>query len=172
MAINNEPHIHQQIICTNVFVRKDNKYLILKRSEQKKYAPGVYHPVGGKVDPNENPYTTAEREVSEEAGIKIKDLRLEAVLLEISPVRDEPYNWLVFHFSADYDSGDVIKTEEGELMWLTKEEILSKELFPSVRPVIRHILDEEKGTVFATFEYDENKEKIIKSQIDLCALAE
>lgn len=171
MAINNDPHIHQQVICANVFVRKDDKYLVLMRSPLKKYAPNVVHPIGGKVDPSENPYTAAEREVLEEAGIRIKNLRLEAVLLEITPVKDEPYNWLIFHFSADYDSGEVQETEEGELLWLSDEEIVNQPLFPSVTPVIKHILDKEEGTVFATFKYDEEKQNIIKSKIDLCVIA-
>ena len=63
MAINNAPHIHNLVICANIFVRKDGKYLLLKRSPLKKYAPNVIHPIGGKVDQGENPYTSAQREL-------------------------------------------------------------------------------------------------------------
>ncbi|MDP3769879.1 MAG: NUDIX hydrolase, partial [bacterium] len=71
MAINTKPHVHNLVVCANIFVRKDGKYLLLKRSPEKKYAPSVIHPIGGKVDPNENPYTGAQRELFEEAGIKV-----------------------------------------------------------------------------------------------------
>jgi 8-oxo-dGTP diphosphatase len=170
MAINNTPDIHNQIICANIFIRKGDKYLVLRRSPLKKYAPDVIHPVGGKVDIGENPYTSAVREVQEEAGITVKDMRLEAVIQEIQPVKDEPYNWLIFHFSADYNTGEVIATEEGELTWLTAGEIRHEKLFPSVRLVIDHILNKQAGTVFVTLEYDDNKHTIVKHTLDFCAL--
>ena len=61
----------------------------------------------------------------------------------------------VFHFSADYDSGEWRQTEEGEIVSLTAEELLRQDLFPSVREIIEHILNPNDGTVFATFEWDE-----------------
>jgi 8-oxo-dGTP diphosphatase len=155
MAINQKPNIHEIVACANIFVRKDDKYLLLKRSAQKNYAPNVVHPIGGKIDPNEDPFTAAQRELLEEAGIKVNNMRLEAVVMEIKPVPDEPYNWLIFHFSADYESGDMITTEEGEFVWLTAEEILKEQLFPSVREIIANILNPNDGTVFARIPYDE-----------------
>jgi len=169
MPINTAPDIHNLVVCANIFIRKDDKYLLLKRSPHKKYAPNVIHPVGGKVDLNENPFQAAQREVLEEAGVQVKNMRLEAVLLEITPVKDEPYNWMIFHFSADYDSGEITQTEEGELLWLPVEEIKQSELFPSVRYAIDQILNPDDGTVFATIKYDnEGKVASSTSKLDLC----
>lgn len=171
MPINTRPDIHQQVICANCFIRKGDKYLVLRRSEQKKYAPGVVHPVGGKVQIGENPFTAALREVYEETGLRVNNIKLEAVLLEIEPVIDELYNWLIFHFSADYKSGKIKPTEEGELLWLSAEEFKDRHLFPSVAPIIDHIFNQEVGTVFATFEYDEQKQNIIRYTIDFDVIA-
>ena len=162
-------HVHRQIICANVFIRKDDRFLVLRRSIHKRYAPGIVHPVGGKLDPGENPFAGAEREALEETGLRIKNMRLEAVLLDIEPVVDEPYNWLVYHFSADYASGDVSATPEGELIWLSAEELISERLHPSVAPIIRDILDRNKGVMFTTNEYDQEKVRIIQSRVDYCA---
>lgn len=170
MSINSHPHIHEQVICANIFVRKDDKYLVLRRSSKKKYAPNVVHPIGGKVEPGENPYTAALRELYEEAGVKVKNIRLEAVLLELKPVVNEPYDWTIFHFSGDYDSGEIHQTDEGELIWLTKEELIAEDLFPSVREVIKNILNPEDGTVFATLGYDEEKKVIIQREISSCSI--
>src|SRR3989338_6903346 len=119
MPINTDPHIHQLVMCGHIFVRKDGKYLILKRSSEKRYAPGVVHPIGGKIDQNEEPLTGAQRELFEEAGIRVKNVKLEAIILEVSPdyTRKEE-NWLIFHFSGDYDSGEIQQTEEGEIVLL------------------------------------------------------
>ena len=171
MAINTKPHIHNLVVCANIFVRKDGKYLLLKRSPLKKYAPNVIHPIGGKVDPNENPFTAAQRELLEEAGIKVKNMRLEAVILEIQPVKGEEENWLIFHFSADYESGELLKTEEGEFIFLDEKDIEKQDLFPSVRPIINHILNPKDGTVFFTLEYDDEGKVVKETQkINLCTI--
>ncbi|MDD5032335.1 MAG: NUDIX domain-containing protein [Patescibacteria group bacterium] len=171
MAINTVPHIHNLVICANVFVRKDGKYLLLKRSPHKRYAPNFIHPIGGKIDRDENPYTGAERELLEEAGIKVKNMRLEAVIMEIKPVKGEEENWLIFHFSADYDFGKILTTEEGEFIFLSREEILAQDLFPSLKPIIGHILNPKDGTVFFKVTYDD-KGKVVETtkNIDLCVV--
>lgn len=151
--INQKPNIHKNVICANVFIRKDGKYLLMKRSPNKKYAPNKIHPFGGKVDQDENPYIGAIREIKEEVGISIKNLKLEAVILELTDEKDLPVNWLIFHFSADYDSGVVKTSEEGEVVYLTPEEIKSSNLFPSVKSIINNILDPSDGTVFSTNSY-------------------
>ncbi len=66
--INSEINTHNIVMCANMFVHNDGKILVLKRSENKKIAPGYFHPAGGKVDPNEEPLQAAKRELLEEAG--------------------------------------------------------------------------------------------------------
>ena len=77
MPINTDPHIHNLVLCANIFVRKDGKYLVMKRSPSKKYLPNAVHPIGGKLDPHEDPYIGAQRELLEEAGIIVKNMRVE-----------------------------------------------------------------------------------------------
>lgn len=139
---------------------------MIRRAISKKYASGVVHPVGGKVDLGENPYSAAVREVYEETGLKVANLKLKAVLLEIEPHLNEPYNWLIFHFTADYTGGEIKSTEEGQLIWLSESQIKQEKLFPSVKAIVEYIFDNQKETVFATFKYDEQKQSIIEQTID------
>lgn len=171
MAINIAPHIHNLVICANIFVRKDGKYILLKRSPHKKYVPNVVHPVGGKIEPNENPYLGAQRELLEEAGITVTNMRLEAVVLSIKPIKGENENWLIFHFSADYESGEFIQTEEGELVFLDVEEIEKQQLLPELRLIIKYILNPKDGTVFLTVAYDQDGVIMeYTKQIGICAI--
>lgn len=133
---------------------------MIQRSSLKRYAPNVIHPVGGKVDPHENPANAAQREVFEETGLRTKNMRLEAVLFELSPNKDSLENWLIFHFSADYSSGKLKRTEEGTLRWMTEQEIKKAKLFPSVHPFIKDILNPQKGPVFATIKWNEDRKSI------------
>lgn len=152
-TMNTEPQIHNLVICANVFIRMNGKYLLMKRSKNKKAAPGYIHPFGGKIDLNENPYIGAVREIKEEVGIDIENLKLEAVILEIQPDKAKPENWLIYYFSADYKNGKIIDTEEGGAVFLNENEIKSSNLFPSVKQVINNILNPADGTVFVTNKY-------------------
>jgi len=171
MPINTKPHIHNIVMCANVFIRKDGKYLLLKRSEDKKYAPGVVHPFGGKIDPNESPFQAAQREILEEAGVTLKNMNLEAVVLELSPHKGEDENWLIFHFSADYDSGDIIETEEGKAVLLAQKDIKNQKLFPSLAKIVNHVINPKNSTVFLTMSYDKNGNPVeSRSHLDICTL--
>ena len=79
--------------------------------------------------------------------------KLEAIILELTDEKDLPVNWLIFHFSADYKSGDVKSNDEGEAIYLTPDEIKSSELFPSVKSIVDNILNPNDGTVFTTNSY-------------------
>jgi 8-oxo-dGTP diphosphatase len=151
--MNSIPHVHKLILCSNVFIRKDGKYILLKRSPNKKYAPNFVHPFGGKLDKDENPYVGAIREVKEETGVDIKNLKLEAVVLEIKPDNEKPENWMIFYFSSDYDKGTLKDTEEGEIVFLTEDELKNAHLFPSTKRIINNILNPDDGTVFTTNSY-------------------
>lgn len=171
MPINTTPNIHHLILCANIFVRKDGQYLMIKRSHHKTHLPNYVHPIGGKVDSNEDPYLAAQREVLEEAGVTVKNMRLEAVVLEVKPVPGTQENWLIFHFSADYDSGELTTTEEGEFVLLDPSEITKQDLFPSVRAIIGHIINTKDGTTFLTIKYDEQGKLISESAIiNICTV--
>ncbi len=168
MAINSKPNVQHLVVCANLFVRKGDAYLLLKRSPLKVHAPNYVLPVGGKVDQDENPYVAAQRELLEEAGIQIENMQLEACILEVIGKKNTP-NWLIFHFSGDYKSGDLTQTDEGELLWFDKDDIPQQNLFPSVKKIIHHILNPSDGPVFATFHYDKHGEIIEMSYgIDVC----
>jgi 8-oxo-dGTP pyrophosphatase MutT (NUDIX family) len=155
-------------MCANIFVRKDGKYLVIKRSSTRTYLPNIVQPLGGRIELNENPYQAAVREVSEEAGIIVKNIKLEAVSLEMHPLDPDMTNWLVFHFSADYQSGKIKKTDEGNLIMLSPDEFKKEKLFAPTRRLVDHIFNPKDSTVFASFDLDINL-KIIKEDIKLCS---
>ncbi|MCA9397331.1 NUDIX domain-containing protein [candidate division WWE3 bacterium] len=155
-----------------MFVKKGDTYLLLKRSPQKAIAPNYFHPAGGKVDTDEDPLQAAKRELLEEAGITVKNIKLAAVITELEP-HVLGQNWLIFHFIGEYNSGHVQSTQEGEFVWLTEEDIISNKerLFPSVRISINDILDSNTGTIFATFKYrNQNDEELETKEYEACVV--
>ena len=163
--MNERYDVPMHVICANCFIKDGDKYLVIRRSLDKKYIPGFVHPIGGRVEVDEDPLAGALREVYEESGLKVDNVRLKAVFLELRPVKGEPNNWLIFHFMGDYRGGKPQKTTEGELVWLTAEELKTEKLIAPIKMTIEHILDDRSVTIFATFDYDEQKQTIIKSDI-------
>lgn len=168
-TINNPINIHNIVMCANMIVKKDDKFLVLKRSLKKHLDPGKLHFSGGKVDPNEEPLCAAKRELFEETGLEVDNIRLEAVITELSPYH-QGENWLVFYFSGNYKSGKLKKSPEGEFFWLNKKEIIDQRqnLIPAVRVIVDYILDINQGTVFASFVHD-GLEKVTTKDFQICS---
>ena len=171
MAINTRIFKHNLIVCSNIVVRKGEKFLFIRRSNKKKVAPGFVHFIGGKVKLNEDPLIAAKRELMEEAGVTAENVKLEAVITEVFPPSSPDFGgtWLVFNFSGELVSGTPKATEEGDLLWLTAEEVAKEKLIVSVAKTIRYILDPGKGTIFARFRYN-SKGEIKDSEINFCKI--
>lgn len=110
------------IVSLECFVKKGNKYLMLKRNQDKKIMPGVWMAPGGKREFNEGLFTCAKREIKEETGIIIKNIRIKACACAyLEDLKQEIFFHLLF---ADYKSGRLKKSEDGKLQWFKSSEIL------------------------------------------------
>lgn len=108
-------------VTLECFIKKDGKYLMLHRSPNKKIMPGVWMAPGGKREFNEGLFECARREVFEETGLTIKNLRIKATGCAYLKDLGEEF---FFHFVfADYAGGELKPSAEGELEWLTQDEI-------------------------------------------------
>lgn len=129
-----ENKILHEVVITAIIV-KDNKYLIIRRSPNKKRFPGMWTVPGGKLDTGdyvnypkdtENYWynvleRTLKREVSEEVGIEIKNVEY---VTSLATVHADGNPSLVISCIADYDSGEVkLQEDEAEdYAWVTVEE--------------------------------------------------
>ncbi|HEU4966498.1 MAG TPA: NUDIX domain-containing protein [Candidatus Saccharimonadales bacterium] len=155
MPVNTDPDIHNLIMAANMFVKRDGKLLVIKRSLHKTYMPGFVQPVGGKVDINEGPLQAAERELLEEAGLRIKNIRLEAVSTDVH--QDGINNWQAFYFSGDYVGGEAhVSIDEGELLWLTPEEIKREKVLDSIQRIVDNIYSADHAALFVNYRWDED----------------
>lgn len=125
------PHIHP---CAIVLVRRDNQLLLTRKAE---WAPGRYSLVAGFLDFGESLEECAIREVREETGIAISNVRYVG-----------SQNWpfpaqLMAGFVADYESGDIIvDTDELEdAHWFPVDALPA---LPPSRSIARWIIDNFK----------------------------
>ena len=102
------------------------KVVLLKRAENKSFAPNMYTGIGGKLEPNEDPLASANRELEEETGLRLP-------LAEFARVNIKP-DWLYYFYGLF--SGDLPKTADGKLEWTNTNEILSRDVIPTTRRML------------------------------------
>ncbi len=124
-----------------------NKILFLKRNKEP--MSDMYTGVGGKTEPDEDIYESCIREVKEETGLIVYKLKLEGVVKTI--LQDADSSWILFIYTANEFGGEIIDCNEGDLEWLNRDEVDSKNLIGFIREMLSAILDENKfieGTIW------------------------
>ena len=81
--------------------------------------PGICFP-GGHVEPGEAFTAAAVRETSEETGLTIEDPKLVGVK-QFQTKNDERY--VIFFYKATKYTGMLTASEEGEVFWLSRQEL-------------------------------------------------
>lgn len=154
------------ISTTNVFIKQGDKFLVLRRGKEVGVFRDFIMGPGGKQDRNEGIHETAAREMLEETGVQIKDLKLRVVGTHNHSYKSKIY--LVFIFVAEYDKGELIDSNEGNLEWLTVEELLNEErLWADLKIYLPHIIGNDTHIMTSYLEYND-KFEIINSRIDYC----
>ena len=138
------------VVVTGIVIKED-KYLIARRSLGEAAFPGLWTVPGGKLNrsdyensPKDTPdhwYNVLEkllqREVQEEVGLKIKNIRY---LLSLAYIRSDNMPTLIISLFCDYASGEVkLSKDLIEYAWVNLEELKKYELVPGLREEIELI---------------------------------
>ncbi len=97
-------------------IHYDNKILFLNR--KKTSWPGITFP-GGHVEDNESVYTSVIREVKEETGLELENLRF-VDIIEWNVKENREISLL---FEADATSNKIISSTEGEVFFADLDEV-------------------------------------------------
>lgn len=129
------------------YLMHNGSFLMMKRSDTRKFAPGIWAGVGGHLEPDEvnDPQSACLREVFEETGIyreHLSQLGLRYVILRRSA--DEIR--VQYIFFANSDTREVITTDEGELHWISESDLLCRDLSVTTRASLDHFLQHGRNT--------------------------
>lgn len=117
----------RKIVLTAI-VRYIDEYLIVQRSMNDDFLPGVWEFPGGNIEDNELISEALEREIKEEVGLNIKNLEKNIVHFydEIKD-KNEKYHYIELDFLIEVNSKDlniVLSDEHESYMWVKKDSVL------------------------------------------------
>ena len=145
---------------TLVFITRGERVLLLRGSAQKRIWANKYNGIGGHIERDEDIYAAAQREILEETGLTVENLRLVGL---INIDGDQPTGIMLFVFVADSRSGELIPSDEGTLEWIDFDRITQVDLvedLPIILPrSIQHPISAQP--FFAHYSYNAQEQLVI-----------
>ena len=118
-------------LTTLCYIERGGCYLMMNRNKKAHDEnEGKWIGVGGHLEENEAPEECVLREIKEETGLEITDLRLRGIITFILP---DWGNELTFLYTAKTDTAETLPCPEGTLAWIPIGKILDLPLWEGDR---------------------------------------
>ena len=139
-------------LTTLCYIIKDGKYLMMHRvKKEKDINKDKYIGVGGHFEYGESPDECLLREVKEETGLTLTKYRARGIVTFLYGGDVVEYMHL---FTADGFTGEVTDCDEGELVWIPKDEVYMLPVWEGDR-IFFKLLEEEESFFSLKLVYDE-----------------
>jgi 8-oxo-dGTP diphosphatase len=146
------------ILAVLVYALREGKVLIMHRNKEPNL--GLWTAPGGKIELTESPHDTARREMLEETGLEVKDLRLRGLCTQVSSSPD--WQWLQFIFVSTRFQGTLqVDRREGDLAWIPLKEYFTTLPIPQADAIFApRVLATSVGCFQAKFVYYDHLELV------------
>lgn len=149
-------------LTTLCYIEKNNAYLMLHRTKKENdINHDKYIGVGGHLEVGETPEECIKREVFEETGLTLKNLKLRGLLTFVI----DNFNELAWLYTSDDFTGEIIECDEGKLEWISKDKIFQLPLWEGDKIFLK-MLQEEKEYFSLKLIY--KNDKLINVEIQEC----
>jgi 8-oxo-dGTP diphosphatase len=113
-------------------IERNGRFLVCQRPSEKAYG-ALWEFPGGKVEPGETLYEAAQRELSEELGLKV------TAVGEVRIKIPDPTSGFEVNFVDVQVDGDPRLLEHIALNWITPDGLLDLPMAPSDRKFVEHL---------------------------------
>ncbi len=153
---------YQVVPRTLCFVRHEDAVLLLKGAPDKRIWANRYNGLGGHLERGEDVLTATLREVREEAGLTVRDVRLVGIVH--ADAGDPGLGILFFIFTAWADGRDVTASAEGGLEWHNVDALPAADMAPDLPHILPRVLALPPGAppLFIAYAYDEQDQLVIR----------
>lgn len=136
-------------VFTNMCMITNEKgqVLVQDRTDPKWF--GLSFP-GGHVEKNEPFLKSVIREVEEETGLRIRDVRLAGVRQYTHP--EFGYRYVVFFYRTSSFSGELHSSIEGRVFWCDRDKLFSYRTVPNLHEIIKVFEDDTIQESVSTYD--------------------
>lgn len=142
------------------FITHGDDVLLLRGAPTKPIWPNKYNGVGGHVEADEDIYTSAVREIKEETGLEVTDVRLRGI---INVDAGQDTGILVLAFTARALERAAVPSLEGTLEWIKQDQVTTLDLVEDLLQLLPRVLamQLDEPPFFARYHYDEQDRLVI-----------
>jgi 8-oxo-dGTP pyrophosphatase MutT (NUDIX family) len=133
--------LHYTRIVTS-FLSNEEKYLILKRSDNVKSMRSLWGGISGIIEGNEEPLQRAKIEIFEETGIEENKIALAKTANEMQVTSQySNHGWIIHPFLFTTDEPKIkLNWENSDYKWISSNEISKYKTVPSLDKVLARLL--------------------------------
>lgn len=146
---------------TLCYIERGDSYLMIHRTKKTNDEnKDKWIGIGGKFEEGESPEDCVLREVREETGLVLKNYSYRGIVTFVSDEYGTEYMHL---FTSDSFTGELLECDEGELEWIKKKELPTKEVWAGDKIFLR-LLD--KDTPFFSLKLVYSGSTLVKAVLD------
>ncbi|MBM6616016.1 8-oxo-dGTP diphosphatase [Desemzia sp. RIT804] len=147
-------------MLTNMCMITDSETDLVLVQQRKKSWQGLTFP-GGKLEPKESILDSVVREVKEETGLQVSNLKLCGIKDWYEEEND--FRYVVFLYqTADYQGELLEETEEGTLKWMELDELTEENCSPGFAVTLEVFKDPAKQEHFY---YYDSAANVLRNQV-------
>ena len=127
---------------TLIFLLNESKVLLIMQNSEDKPGFGKWNGIGGHIEEGEDPYTSARREIFEESGLEIVNIKLD--FITIIPEKKD-LGVCLFIFSGNCENTKIKESPEGKLSWINIDHLNEYLLMPDLPKLLELILNKSES---------------------------